>query len=66
MAVAIPTPISFKKTWSPGTKAKKTAIMMAAAAVMMRAVAARPSATATALSPLRWYSSRMRDRRNTS
>jgi hypothetical protein len=40
--------------------------MIAAAAVMTRAVAARPLATALALSWLRSYSSRMRDRRNTS
>ena len=40
--------------------------MIAAAAVITRAVAARPSATATALSPVRSYSSRMRESRNTS
>jgi hypothetical protein len=40
--------------------------MIAAAAVMTRAVAARPLTTALALSWLRSYSSRMRDRRNTS
>ena len=46
IAVAMPIPISLRNTWSPGTKARKTAIMIAAAAVMTRAVAARPSATA--------------------
>jgi hypothetical protein len=40
--------------------------MMAAAAVMSRAVAARPSATAVALSPLSSHSSRMRDYKKTS
>lgn len=40
--------------------------MIAAAAVMTRAVAARPSATATELSLVRKYSSRRRESRNTS
>jgi hypothetical protein len=40
--------------------------MIAAAAVITRAVAASPSATAVALSPVRSYSSLIRDSRNTS
>ena len=44
----------------------KTAIMIAAAAVITRAVDASPSATAVALSPLTRYSSRTRESRNTS
>ena len=40
--------------------------MIAAAAVMTRAVAARPSATEVALSPVRSHSSRTRDSRKTS
>ena len=45
---------------------KNTAIMMAAAAVITRAVRASPSATAVALSPVRKYSSRIRDNKKTS
>lgn len=44
----------------------KTTIMMAAAALMTRAVDASPSATAVALSRVRSYSSRMRESRKTS
>ncbi len=41
-------------------------IMMAAAAVMTRAVLARPSATAVELSPVMRHSSRIRDSKKTS
>jgi hypothetical protein len=51
---------------SPSTKLANTVIMISAAAVITRAVAARPSATASALSPERSYSSRIRESRNTS
>ena len=44
----------------------KTVTMIAAAAVITLAVVAMPSATAVALSPVRTYSSRMREIRNTS
>ena len=47
-------------------KLPNTTTMMAAAAVMTRAVEARPSATEVRLSPVRSHSSRMRERRNTS
>ena len=47
-------------------KLPKTNTMMAAAAVMTRAVAARPSATDVWRSPVRSYSSLMRERRKTS
>ena len=40
--------------------------MISAAEVMTRAVAASPSATLRRLSPVRSYSSRIRDSRNTS
>ena len=66
MAVASPRPISLSTRRSPRTNDMNTAIMIAAAAVMTRAVEARPSATAVALSPLTRYSSRIRDSRNTS
>ncbi len=51
---------------SPITNEPKTQNMIAAAAVITRAVWARPSATAVALSPVRSHSSRMRESRNTS
>ena len=66
MALASPSPICLIDNSSPSTKARKTQIMMAAAAVITRAVAAKPSATAKALSPVRRYSSRILDSRNTS
>ena len=47
-------------------KLPNTTTMMIAAAVMTLAVAARPSATDSRLSPLFRYSSRMRESRNTS
>ena len=43
-----------------------TTTMIAAAAVMTRAVMASPSATEFAASPVRSYSSLMRESRNTS
>ena len=51
---------------SPRTKAPNTLIMISAAEVMTRAVLERPSTTASWLSPVATYSSRTRDRRNTS
>src|SRR5918995_2632507 len=66
IAVAIPTPISLRKTSVLKTKARKTTTLIAAAAVITRAVFARPSETALCVSPVRWYSSRIRERRNTS
>ena len=65
-ATASPSPMSLSATSGPSTKLPNTQNMIAAAAVMTRAVSARPSATAVALSPVRSYSSRMRDSRNTS
>ena len=61
-----PRPNIFVSTASPSTKAKKTVTMTAALAVMTRADLASPSATARALSPVRSYSSLIRERRNTS
>ena len=66
IAVARPTPMSLRKTSSPRAKARKTATMMAAAAVMTRAVCGQPVGHRAALSPVRRYSSRMRESRNTS
>ena len=46
IAVAMPMPISFRNTSGLSAKAPKTATMIAAAAVITRAVRARPSVTA--------------------
>ena len=51
---------------SPSAKLPNTHTMMAAAAVMTRAVDASPSATANPLSRVRSYSSFTRDKRKTS
>ena len=66
MAVASPRPKSLTTRLSSSTKLPNTTTMMAAAAVITRAVAARPSATELTASPVRSYSSFMRDSRNTS
>ena len=66
IAVASPRPKSLRMASGLNRNDAKTVIMIAAAAVITRAVVARPSATATALSPVRRYSSRMREIRNTS
>ena len=66
IAVARPMPNILRNTWSPSTNEPNTHTMIAAAAVMTRAVSARPSATEVALSPVRAYSSRIRDSRKTS
>ena len=66
MAVARPRPNSLTTRSSSSTKLPKTTTMIAAAAVMTRAVAARPSATELTGSPVRSYSSFMRDSRKTS
>ena len=66
-ATASPRPKTFKIcSGSLITNEAKTQNMMAAAAVMMRPVTARPSATAAELSLVRSHSSRMRESRNTS
>ena len=56
----MPRPNSFSWRSLPSTKAPNTHTMISAAAVMTRAVAARPSATASALSPVRSNSSFIR------
>ena len=66
MAVANPTPIIFMVRSNSSMKLPKTTTMIAAAAVITLAVAARPSATDRRLSPVRRHSSRIRDSRNTS
>jgi hypothetical protein len=48
------------------TKARKTTTMIAAAAVITRAVDETPSTTARLVTPCRRYSSRTRERRKTS
>jgi len=65
-AVARPMPNTLRMRRSPSTKLPNTQTMIAAAAVMTRAVAARPSATAVALSFVFSHSSRILDSRNTS
>ena len=66
-ATASPRPNSLICRMSkPSTKDRNTAIMIAAAAVITRPVVATPLATDSALSRVRLYSSRIRDRRNTS
>ena len=59
-------PISLMVRSYSSMKLPKTTTMIAAAAVMTLAVAARPSATDVRLSPVRCHSSRMRESRNTS
>ena len=66
IAVASPRPNSLIVVASPRMKLPNTVTMISAAAVITRAVDASPSATASALSPVRSYSSRMRESRNTS
>ena len=66
-ATARPRPKTFRMcSGSLMTNEAKTQNMMAAAAVMIRPVTARPSATAAEFSPVRSHSSRMRESRNTS
>ena len=65
-ATARPTPNSLPFGSSPRTKAPNTLIMISAAEVITRAVLDRPRTTASWLSPVATYSSRTRDRRNTS
>ena len=66
IAAASPMPNILPKTSLPSTKERKTVIITAAPAVMTLADLARPSATASALSPVLSYSSLIRDSRNTS
>jgi hypothetical protein len=65
-ATARPRPICFTETFAPATKDRNTTIMIAAAAVITRAVRASPCATEAALSPVASYASRIRESRNTS
>ena len=65
IAVASPTPIIFTTESASVTKPRKTAVMIAPAVPITPAV--RPTAwvTAARASPLRRYSSRTRESRNT-
>ena len=63
---ARPMPNILPKTSWPSTKERNTVTITAAPAVMTLADLARPSATASALSPVLSYSSLIRDSRNTS
>ena len=65
-APARPMPKSLMTRSFSSRKAPKTKTMMRAAAVITRAVAARPSATDSRLSPDCFHASRMRERRKTS
>jgi hypothetical protein len=66
MADAMPTPMTLRTRSGLGTKAAKTATMMAAAAVMTRPVPASPSTMARPLSFVRSHASRIRLTRKTS
>ena len=66
IATARPVPIIFMVRSNSSMKLPKTTTMIAAAAVITLAVAARPSATDVRLSPVRRHSSRIRESRNTS
>ena len=66
IADASPIPNSFRNTSGAARKARKTTTMIAAAAVITRAVLASPSATARRVFPSFRYSSRMREIRKTS
>ena len=66
IAVAIPMPSSFRKTAPLVTKARKTATMIAAAAVITRAVSRQAVGDRRDVSPWRRYSSRTRESRKTS
>ncbi|RIJ76965.1 hypothetical protein D1871_08250 [Nakamurella silvestris] len=65
-AVARPNPIVFSPRSGKKTNEANTQTMIAAAAVMTLAVRATPSATAVLAFPVRRYSSRTREIRNTS
>jgi DNA polymerase-3 subunit gamma/tau len=65
-AVARPRPIIFTVGSSTSTKLRKTQIMISAAEVMTRAVAASPAGTLSRALPDRSHSSRTRESRNTS
>ena len=66
IAVARPSPSILRDGTGLPTKLRKTAIMISAAEVTTRPVAASPRATDSALSPVRSCSSRIRESRNTS
>ena len=66
MAVASPIPNSLMTLASTMMKLKNTEVMMAPAARITRMVIACPRATASPLSPVRWYSSCIRVTKNTS
>jgi len=65
-ASAIPSPMALMMTTSARANAPNTAIMIAAAPVMRRPLFSRPSATARVLSPVRRYSSWIRESSSTS
>ena len=65
-AIASPRPNSLMKVMPEVAKARKVTDRSRAAAVTMRPVCSRPAATEASLSPVRSYSSLMRESRNTS
>jgi len=65
-ATASPTPIIFTTTSPDRVNDRKTLTMMAAAALMTRAVEASPRTTLSRPSPSRNHSSRTRESRKTS
>ena len=66
IATARPRPSIFSDGIGLATKLRKTTTMISAAEVTTRPVPARPRATDSALSPVRSYSSLMRESRKTS
>ena len=66
IAAAMPIPMTFKAMSVLGMNAANTAIMIAAAAVMTRAVPARPLTMAWVLLPVASQVSRIRATRKTS
>ena len=65
-ASASPSPNSLMNVMLDVANARNTTLMSSAAAVTIRPVRSRPSATDAVLSPVRSCSSLMRERRNTS
>jgi hypothetical protein len=66
IAIAIATPMSLMKVIPDSENAPITTTSSSAAVVMMPPVRCRPVATASALSPVRTYRSRIRDMRKAS
>ncbi len=66
IAITVATPISLMNVMPEVANAPTTTVISSAALVMIRPVCCSPAATAAVLSPVRSYSSRIRDIRKTS